>query len=63
MIGRRIARLRKQLNITQEDLAASVGISREYLSNIERGHESISIRLLAQIAKALNVEISCLLDG
>lgn len=62
-IGRNVARLRKQKGMTQKKLAAKVGISREYLASIETGKERVSIRVLSQIAYALDVDIKPLLDN
>lgn len=53
-IGQNIAWVRKQLGMTQRELAERVGISREYLVSIETGKKP-SKRTLAIIAQALKV--------
>lgn len=47
---------RKQLNLTQEDLAQRVGKKRAYISRVERG-EDIQVSNFALIANALGLEI------
>lgn len=47
---------RKQLGLTQEDLAQSIGKKRPYISKIEKG-EDIRLSNFALIAGALNLSI------
>ena len=42
-IGRRIHRLRKRADITQQMLAEKIGTSTAYISQLERGTKGISI--------------------
>ena len=55
--GARIAKLRKQLNISQEELAERCGVHRTYIGSIERGEKSPTLNTLAKFAKGLDVEI------
>lgn len=48
---------REHRGMTQRDLAKAVGTSPVYLSQIERGQRSGSTKLLARIARALDVEL------
>jgi len=57
LIGQRIAFVRKHAGITQESLAEKAGISRDFLSRVERGITGISLQNLECISKALNVPI------
>ena len=50
-VGRRIAEARNRADLKQETLAVQVGISRQYLSEIERGLSSPTIDLLVKLAK------------
>lgn len=59
-IGERIAYLRKELDMTQTDLAERTGITQANISRIEKGYYSIRLDLLTRIAKALNCEIHLL---
>ncbi len=55
VLGREVSRRRKQLNLTQEMLADRAGISRNYVSLIERGEVgNISIKVLNELANALD---------
>jgi len=57
-IGTKLKELRKEKNITQEELAKIANISRVTLGKLERGHVgSVSIRTLDLILDALGYEI------
>ena len=53
LLGAAIRTRRKQLNLTQSDLANSAGINRSHLSLIETGEQRPSKRTLNEIARAL----------
>jgi transcriptional regulator with XRE-family HTH domain len=57
-IGGRIRELRKAHGRTLADVAAEVGISVSYLSQIERDVSRLPIRVLKQIADALGVHMN-----
>ncbi|CAA6812654.1 MAG: Putative transcriptional regulator [uncultured Sulfurovum sp.] len=58
-IGKRVKELRKEQNITQEELAKKAGISRVTLGKLERGQMgAVSIRTLDVILHSLNHELS-----
>ena len=48
--------------LSQEALAVDAGIDRTYVSRLERGLENPTVRVLEQVAEALNVAISELFD-
>lgn len=54
-LAARIKVLRKQQGWSQEELAERVGISTQYVSNIERGKENPTLDLLLRLAEALRV--------
>lgn len=60
--GRRIAFLRKENDLTQEELAYKTGISTSYLSSVERGITDITISTVKRLAKALGVKITELFE-
>jgi transcriptional regulator with XRE-family HTH domain len=62
-LGRRIMTLRKELGLTQEDLAFEVGVNRSYMGFIERGERNPSLAMLKKIAKALGVSLSVLFQS
>lgn len=53
-IGKRIARRRKKLDITQEMLAEWVDISPQYVSNIERAKSIPSTEVIMRLALVLD---------
>lgn len=62
LIGLKIRERRKELGLTQTELAARVGISVSYLNLIEHNRRSIGGRLLRQVAEELQVGLESL-DG
>lgn len=61
MLGQRIAALRKQRGLSQEELAQQIGISRPSLTQIELGHRGIDVQELQLLSTALGVSIPALL--
>lgn len=57
IIQNNIKLYRKQAGFTQEKLAEISGISQDYLSEIERGVKTPSLKRLILIAEALKIEI------
>jgi transcriptional regulator with XRE-family HTH domain len=53
-LGERIAKRRKVLNKTQDDIAELTGLSNNFISNIENAHSIPSIETLMKICEALN---------
>jgi transcriptional regulator with XRE-family HTH domain len=64
-VGQRIAARRRQLGLTQIDLAHRAGMSRRWLIMAERSpHDpSLQLGMLRRIAKALGVSVGWLADG
>ncbi len=60
--GRRLRILRKQADLTQEELAESTGLTIESISNIERGIYGPKFDNLEKIAKVINIEVKELFD-
>lgn len=56
-IGKIIIQRRKELGITQEDLAFSANVDRTYIGYIENGKQNISISILCKIANVLNLNM------
>jgi transcriptional regulator with XRE-family HTH domain len=55
-LGKRIAELRRRKKLTQEQLAAAVCCSVDFISLVERGVNAPSVAGLEKFAKALHVE-------
>ncbi|AFU13895.1 TPA: helix-turn-helix transcriptional regulator [Bacillus toyonensis] len=53
----KIKEYRAKSNMTQEDLAKSVGVRRETISHLEKGKYNPSLQLAHDIAKALHSTI------
>ncbi len=62
-IGERVRRRRRELGITQEELAESAGVNQGYISQIERGLASPRRRTVDALAVALNMPQGVLLGG
>ena len=60
-IGRKIVERRKELGLTQEDLAYSADVDRTYIGYIENGKNNVTIAMLYKIAKALKLGLKELL--
>lgn len=62
MIGNNISMIRKQRGFTLSELSERTGISKSYLSNIERNlKQNPSIHVMERIAAVLNVDLKTLL--
>ena len=53
----RIRELRKERNISQEQLASKSKIHRTYLSSVERGLKNISVENIEKISLALWIDV------
>ncbi|WP_133648182.1 helix-turn-helix domain-containing protein [Paraburkholderia flava] len=61
-LGEKIRVLRKRLKCTLDETASVAGISKSFLSQIERGHATPSVASLVGIAKALGVTVQYFID-
>lgn len=55
--------LRKEKNLTQDELSYLAGLDRTYISGIERGIRNLTINSLEEIIKALNLSPDEFLDA
>ena len=62
-LGKRIAKRRKVLNLTQEDVAEAAGLSNNFISNIENNYSIPSIDSLLKICEAIDTTPDYLLLG
>jgi transcriptional regulator with XRE-family HTH domain len=51
-----LRRLRNAKGLSQDDLAYDAGMSRSYLSQLEKGSFYVSIKILGKLADTLEVE-------
>ncbi len=56
-LGQRIKALRREHQLTQEDLAEGSGMFRTYMSRIESGQANPTLTMLHDIAAAFNIDI------
>lgn len=57
LLGAQIKALRTAKNLTQEQIAAQLGISRRKYAHIESGAHNISLDILSKIADILDVTV------
>ena len=50
--------VRKQRGLTLEQLASQTGLTKSYLSKVERGHSTPSIAVALKVARALDVDVA-----
>ena len=60
IIGKTIRDSRKALRITQQELSASTGISRNYICDIENGRYMPSVETLSVLAAYLKIDLNFL---
>jgi len=62
-VGQNLRTLRRQCGMTQAQLAEKIGVSTDHVSHAEIGFGSISLPLLIEICKLLNVTPNDILAG
>lgn len=62
-VGKFIAKLRKEKNMTQEDLAELMFVNRTTISKWERGDNNISIDVLVKVSEIFDITINEILIG
>ena len=55
LLGKNIAKYRKQRNLSQNQLAESVDVSREHIAKIETAKRNMSMDLLFNISSAIDI--------
>lgn len=60
--GERVRQLRKEKDISQEELAYRADLHRTYIGMIERAEKNITLLNLAKIANALEISIKDLFN-
>ena len=62
-LGKRITYLRKRKKMSQLTLAIEADVNKNYISDLERGRRNPTLMILSKISKALNCDLSTLLQG
>ena len=57
-VSRNIQRIRREKDLSQEEVAHRADIHQTYLSGVETGKRNLSILVVERIAKALGVDVS-----
>jgi transcriptional regulator with XRE-family HTH domain len=60
-LGQKIAEIRKQINLTQVQLAEMLGLTQPVLANYENGRRKIPVSVLIEIAITLEIPLEDLL--
>jgi transcriptional regulator with XRE-family HTH domain len=63
VVGINIRKLRGELGLTLQDLAAQLGLSHQQLQKYETGANRVSAGVLYVTARALNVPVDALFEG
>lgn len=61
-LGKTVKRLRKDRDLTQEELADRSKMNVSYLAKIENGYVNTTIRYLFKIAKGLKIKVKDLFE-
>ncbi len=61
IFGEVVRKQRRELGLSQEELGFRSGLHRTYISEIERGLKSPSLRAMIGIAQALDTRVSTLM--
>lgn len=56
--GLRIREIRHRQQISQEELAFRCNLSKNYVSDVERGTRNISLKVIEKFAKGLGVSLA-----
>lgn len=62
-IGERVRIAREQAKMTQEQLAESISVSTQYVSDLERGVVGASVQTIKNICESLNTTSDSLIFG
>ena len=63
MVGRNLRILRRKNNLTQEDLASRLAVSRQAVCMWERGKRTPKVSILTKIAKIFGVSLDHMIKG
>jgi len=61
--GRRVRKLRKERNWSQEKMAEMSGLHWTYIGQVERGERNVTLQSIESIARALRMNLAELFRG
>lgn len=56
-IGERIRRIRKEMNLSQEQLAERSGLHTNYVGQVERGEKNLTLETLEKVVGGLHISL------
>ena len=62
-IGLRVLRRRQELGLTQEAVAARLGVSAPNITYLEHGQRNVTVQTLCKVAEALETTVQDLMFG
>ena len=60
--GQNLKRIRKDMKLTQQEMADKIGISQSYYADIERERKNISLRVILNLASGLGISVTKLIN-
>lgn len=60
--GQNLKRIRKDMKLTQQEMADKIGISQSYYADIERDRKNISLRVILNLASGLGISVTKLIN-
>lgn len=60
--GQNLKRIRKDMKLTQQEMADKIGISQSYYADIERDRKNISLRVILNLASGLSISVTKLIN-
>jgi transcriptional regulator with XRE-family HTH domain len=61
-LGRTVRLRRRELGLSQEELAARAGLDQAYISHVEAARRNISVDNLVRLAEALDMSVAALFE-
>lgn len=61
--ARNVRHFRRKRGMTQRELAAAAGVGRTFVSQVERGHFSVTLETIGAISSALEVSPTLLIQA
>jgi len=62
LLAEKIQRVRRERNITQEDLSLKLGRNPSYIAYIETGRRGLSLPMVYKLARVLKIKLKDLFD-
>lgn len=63
ILGKRIRAKRRELGMSQEELAHEAGLDRSYVGRVERGENNLTFVSLVRICRAMGCDVAALTTG